>query len=374
MGSMIYRLLLNSTSLATLIAIATPIGVPFVALTFAPEAAAATTVTPDASSPQLANLPTDALKDDHGDDDDDYDDDDYDDDDHDDDDGMRRTETRTRTTTTTVTQVTYTDVSTNYWASEFIYRLASINVVTGFPEGQFAPNEYLTKAQYAAIVTKAFNRTAVRETVTIRNVSQYYWAYSALQQAYSTGFINLGPNNTFDPEVRITKLDMLVMLAQALGYTEVTSGKSVDTLLSVFVDADTIPSEYRVIIAALVEKGIIVNYPNVNRLNLYEAVTRAEGCTFIYQAMASMNLVETVYSAYIVDVFGVFQQTETTTTETTTDVIVDDDDDDDNDDDRKKPACNQGIGNGAEGCDPGNSRPHGGSNDEGGRTPGNPNR
>jgi len=39
-----------------------------------------------------------------------------------------------------------------------------------------------------------------------------------------------------------------------------------------------------------------------------------------------------------------------------------------------KPArqnCNQGIGNGAEGCDPGNSMPHGGSNDEGGRTPGN---
>jgi hypothetical protein len=41
--------------------------------------------------------------------------------------------------------------------------------------------------------------------------------------------------------------------------------------------------------------------------------------------------------------------------------------------DRNKPRqnCNQGIGNGAEGCDPGNSRPHGGSNDEGGRTPGN---
>ncbi len=33
---------------------------------------------------------------------------------------------------------------------------------------------------------------------------------------------------------------------------------------------------------------------------------------------------------------------------------------------------NQGIGNGAEGGDPGKSRPHGGSNDEGGRTPGTP--
>lgn len=30
----------------------------------------------------------------------------------------------------------------------------------------------------------------------------------------------------------------------------------------------------------------------------------------------------------------------------------------------KKRHCNQGIGNGSEGCDPGNSRPHGGSNDE----------
>ncbi len=49
------------------------------------------------------------------------------------------------------------------------------------------------------------------------------------------------------------------------------------------------------------------------------------------------------------------------------------DEDREGDDDRKpgkRRHCNQGIGNGSEGCDPGNSRPHGGSNDEGGRTPG----
>lgn len=44
-------------------------------------------------------------------------------------------------------------------------------------------------------------------------------------------------------------------------------------------------------------------------------------------------------------------------------------DDDDDDDNRRRRHCNQGIGNGAEGCDPGNSRPHGGSNDEDGRRP-----
>lgn len=55
----------------------------------------------------------------------------------------------------------------------------------------------------------------------------------------------------------------------------------------------------------------------------------------------------------------------------------DDDEDDNYDDDDggrgdrpRRRNCNQGIGNGSEGCDPGNSRPHGGSNDESGRTPG----
>ncbi|MBD2071261.1 hypothetical protein H6F93_27735 [Leptolyngbya sp. FACHB-671] len=51
------------------------------------------------------------------------------------------------------------------------------------------------------------------------------------------------------------------------------------------------------------------------------------------------------------------------------DYEYDDDDDDDGGRSRRRN-CNQGIGNGSEGCDPGNSRPHGGSNDENGRTPG----
>lgn len=71
----------------------------------------------------------------------------------------------------------------------------------------------------------------------------------------------------------------------------------------------------------------------------------------------------------------------TTTTEITQIVgssttVVNDHWEDHDDDDhrrngrRRRRNCNQGIGNGPEGCDPGNSRPHGGSNDEGGRRPG----
>ncbi len=40
----------------------------------------------------------------------------------------------------------------------------------------------------------------------------------------------------------------------------------------------------------------------------------------------------------------------------------------------EKSHCNQGVGNGAEGCDPGNSNNHNGSNDENGGIPGRPGR
>jgi hypothetical protein len=46
----------------------------------------------------------------------------------------------------------------------------------------------------------------------------------------------------------------------------------------------------------------------------------------------------------------------------------------DKDKDKDKDKCNQGVGNGPEGCDPGNSNHRHGSNDENGGTPGNPGR
>ncbi|MBW4460812.1 MAG: S-layer homology domain-containing protein [Nodosilinea sp. WJT8-NPBG4] len=134
------------------------------------------------------------------------------------------------------------------------------------------------------------------------------------------GFVNIS-NGTFNPNQTLTRLQILVQLAQGLGITEVSSGQSVDQLLSVFTDANTIPSEYRVIIAALVERGILVNYPQLRTLNLTQTVTRAEACGFIYQALAYLGRVEAVQSAYIVNtanLTNVSNTSATTTTGTTT--------------------------------------------------------
>jgi hypothetical protein len=196
------------------------------------------------------------------------------------------------------TQVVFTDVSTSYWASTFIYRLVTIQVIQGFPGGIFRPEDTLTNAQFAAILSSAFHSSSVRQSVTIRNVSSSYWAYSAIQQAYSMGFIDIR-DNTFNVDQNLTKLDVLVAIAKGLGYTQVSSGRSVDDILVGFTDTNAIPSEYRSYIAALIEKGVLVNYPNVSTLNLDQPISRAETCALVYQALVSLGQVESVDSAYI---------------------------------------------------------------------------
>ncbi|MEH1793932.1 S-layer homology domain-containing protein [Nostoc sp.] len=259
-------------------------------------------------------------------------------------------------------QVGFSDVSVNYWAKSFITKLTAMEILEGFPDGTFRPDAPITRAQFAAMLRKAFAKGKIRQAMSndkplrvyaFKDVSTQNWAYNAISEVYQMGFFNPVVDKDFNPSQKLSRLDILVALAQRLNYQ--VSGYT-DAILSVYSDANTIPREYRSLIAALTQRGIVVNYPNVNLLNAEQIATRSEVSALLYQALSSTGKVANISSEYVVgqQQVAVDGQTETSR-------------------ERIKPRrhCNQGIGNGAEGCDPGNSHPHGGSNDEGGRTPGN---
>ncbi|WP_392481642.1 S-layer homology domain-containing protein [Nostoc sp. C110] len=251
-------------------------------------------------------------------------------------------------------QVGFSDVSTDYWAKDFIAELASMEILEGFPDGTFRPDAPVTRAQFAAMLRKAFAKGKIRQAIAFKDVSTQYWAYNAISEVYQMGFLNAVIGKDFNPSQSLSRLDILVALAQGLNYK---SSGSTDTILSVYSDATSIRSEYRSLIAALTQRGIVVNYPNVNLLNVERVATRSEVSALLYQALSSTGQVANISSQYVV---GQQQQVAAEEqTETSTEGV------------KPRRHCNQGIGNGSEGCDPGNSSPHGGSNDEGGRTPGN---
>jgi hypothetical protein len=191
----------------------------------------------------------------------------------------------------------FSDVPSGYWARDFIAELAQRNIIAGFPDGTFRPEAAVTRAQFAAMVRKAFNKNKVRNSTTFVDVSSSYWAYSAIQEAYQMGFLAGYPGNVFNPEQKIPREQVLVSLANGLTYT---ATNAVATDLQIYNDTSSISDYARNSIAAATEKQIVVNYPNVSSLNPGRNATRAEVAAFIYQALVSSGEATALNSPYIV--------------------------------------------------------------------------
>lgn len=255
-------------------------------------------------------------------------------------------------------QVSFSDISEGYWASSFIMELAQRGILTGFPDGKFHPDKPVTRGEFAALLASVFKKNKVRNAVSFQDISSNYWAYNGIREAYEMGFLGPISGSQFKPYQSLTRLQILTALAKGLNYTSTSS--SVEQILRVYSDAAAIPAEARSLVAAATEQGIVANYPNTNTCSPNKVATRAEVAAMLYQAMVSNGEATAISSPYIVGKKAKFREAGEVREA--------------DERDRAKPRrqnCNQGIGNGAEGCDPGNSRPHGGSNDEGGRTPGN---
>jgi hypothetical protein len=89
-------------------------------------------------------------------------------------------------------------------------------------------------------------------------------------------------------------VQVLVALVSGLKYTAGAQG--VASLSRYYDDAALIPSYALNAIAAATEKGLVVNYPNVKRLNPNQNASRAEVAAFICQALKTARCPATVHS------------------------------------------------------------------------------
>jgi hypothetical protein len=194
-------------------------------------------------------------------------------------------------------QMTFNDVSSDYWASDFIQELSNRGIIKGFPDGSFKPNAEVTRAQFASMLSGAFNVTPVRNMVNFSDVNRSFWAYSGIQASYTQGFMSGYPAGDFRPNERIPRAQALVSLANGLRYSP--NGQT-DTILALYNDANSIPGYARTGVAAATSQRIVVNYPDVAQLNPNRTMTRAEAAAFIYQALNSQGQVAAVTSPYIV--------------------------------------------------------------------------
>ncbi|MCS7291465.1 MAG: S-layer homology domain-containing protein [Gloeomargarita sp. SKYBB_i_bin120] len=171
----------------------------------------------------------------------------------------------------------------NFWAENCIQQLASRNIIGGYADGTFRPDNPVTRAEFATMVSRAFLTGAGRTSMGFRDVPPSFWAYDAINQAASAGFMSGYPDGTFRPEQNISRVQVLVALSSGLNLNP-TEAPDV-TLNRLYRDADAIPNYARPGVAAASERQLVVNYPDVTLLRPNQWATRADVAASLCQSL-----------------------------------------------------------------------------------------
>jgi len=191
----------------------------------------------------------------------------------------------------------FTDVPSNFWALPFINELGRRNILAGFQDRTFRPNQPVTRAEFAVMIQKGFDQPSVRPSLQFTDLAPDFWALPAINQAVQTEFMNGYPDGLFRPEQPIPKTQALTALANGLRLPQPADPT---TALSFYQDANQIPNYALKPVAAAATAGLVVNYPDRALLNPQQVTTRADAAALIYQALVQLGKADKLDSAYIV--------------------------------------------------------------------------
>lgn len=166
------------------------------------------------------------------------------------------------------------------WAKKQIEVLASKGIMDGREGKKFAPAAGITRAEYIGALVRTMGVSAKAED-NFNDVKAGDSYYSEIGIAKKLGITEGTGNNYFDPEMLISRQDMLVLTERALRNLKRISTEGTLNDLEGFSDRKQL-AEYAVnSIAALVKEGLIEG--SNGKLNLDSDSSRAEAAAFLYR-------------------------------------------------------------------------------------------
>ncbi|MGD1940645.1 MAG: S-layer homology domain-containing protein [Leptolyngbyaceae cyanobacterium] len=188
--------------------------------------------------------------------------------------------------------IAFPDVADDYWAKPYIDALTARGVLNGLPDGSFAPNRPLTRAELAAQVAPAFEVEPKTVSAGFADVPADYWAAATIDESVALGFMTGYPDRTFQPNQVVPRLQVLVTLATGLSLPKPPGSEA---LLQGYADQGTIPAWGRDQVAAAIAAGLIAPGATADsQLRPNDPATRAEVAALIYSALVYMGKVEPV--------------------------------------------------------------------------------
>ncbi|WP_322906068.1 S-layer homology domain-containing protein [Paenibacillus sp. SGZ-1009] len=105
-----------------------------------------------------------------------------------------------------------------HWAQPVVHQLRDRGIVHGQTEARFAPATAITRAEFAALLTRTLGlsgQTSTSLATSFPDVNNSAWYANAVQTAAYAGWIKGDERGNFRPSAKVTRQEMAVMLERA---------------------------------------------------------------------------------------------------------------------------------------------------------------
>ena len=112
-----------------------------------------------------------------------------------------------------------TEDEEGHWAYEFIGALGKAGYIEGYPDGNFLPENKITRAELAKIISEIYKDKGNKiegKDVEFTDIEDH-WAKEVIQDMAKAGIIQGYGDDTFRPEKEVTRAEAVEMVFKALG-------------------------------------------------------------------------------------------------------------------------------------------------------------
>jgi hypothetical protein len=115
------------------------------------------------------------------------------------------------------TKNAYQDVPATHWAMQPIEEVTQNQVMSGYPDGSFHPDSPITRAEMASIVARV-KHLDTKQTTMFKDTMNH-WASASIGAVQTAGFMKGYPDGTFHPDQPLTRAETVTIVNLMMGIT-----------------------------------------------------------------------------------------------------------------------------------------------------------
>jgi len=174
--------------------------------------------------------------------------------------------------------ISFTDIA-GHWAESDLLKAAAQNIITGYSDGTFKADNAITRAEFTVMLARSLKLASSNKALGFTDSNRIgAWAEEGIAGAVQAGIVHGFEDGSFRPDALLSRTEMAVMIARALGLSQQAA--------TPFADAQHIPQWAKPSVEALWLQGMLEGQGE-NLFAPEATATRAEVAVLLLRMLAN---------------------------------------------------------------------------------------